>query len=516
MIDDFDEIAEHMQPRQTEEVLYDPDATTHPPKLGFMSRMMTPEDQAREAASIKRAQQESGAEPVKPPKRRRGYDDKPTVDLNVDVPGFKDISRELADLNRPLHVFESDQGMYATLFEEPLGVSVEIDMVKMERGGDVQGVITIRRLTVGAERRLVGPTKGTISGPNGRRDLARDLTEADPRLKNYAKVIIEIACINTIEAARSGSPMIRLKEAPVPEAVSYLIEPVVHDRNPVILFGDGGSGKSYLGMAFAASLASGKSYITGLTVTRPCRVGYLDWEMSSWEHRGRLESVTGPDMPDNLFYTQCVAPLPQDVDRLRRYAREHQIDYWVVDSVAPACGGEPESAEIAAAYFNALRSLGGASLSIAHVSKAGSSQDQKPFGSTFWHNLARLTWFAKAQEVDDGLSIGLWNRKNNLGRLHPPFTIDIDFTDPIVGFRTGVLDPEDFKPSVPKGIDVLGLVMDWLKMHGPSASHEMAEGLDVPVESVNVACSKGLGTKKLIQSIDVQGVYVWDLSGKNE
>ena len=37
-------------------------------------------------------------------------------------------------------------------------------------------------------------------------------------------------------------------------------------------------------------------------------------------------------------------PLAEDVDRLRRYIRQHDIGYVVVDSVALACDGPPEAA----------------------------------------------------------------------------------------------------------------------------------------------------------------------------
>jgi hypothetical protein len=59
--------------------------------------------------------------------------------------------------------------------------------------------------------------------------------------------------------------------------------------------------------------------------------------------------------------------------------------------------GPPEAADSAADYFRALRTLNMGSLHIAHVTKAEGG-DQKPFGSTFYHNGARSTWFVQRSE----------------------------------------------------------------------------------------------------------------------
>ena len=60
-------------------------------------------------------------------------------------------------------------------------------------------------------------------------------------------------------------------------------------------------------------------------------------------------------------------------------------------------------------------------MNIAHVNKSDQG-DQKPFGSTFWANGARATWFVtKSGESGDGsqFTLGLFNRKANTGPLRP-------------------------------------------------------------------------------------------------
>ncbi len=128
-----------------------------------------------------------------------------------------------------------------------------------------------------------------------------------------------------------------------------------------------------------------------------------------------------------IIYARCERPLVHELDRLRRIVREHEIDFAVYDSIAFACDGPPESAEIAGKYFRAVRQIGPGSLHVAHVNKSDNG-DQKPFGSAFWHNGSRMTWFAKlvdSPSAGKSISLGLFNRKSNLGRIQSP-----------VGFRS--------------------------------------------------------------------------------
>jgi hypothetical protein len=131
-----------------------------------------------------------------------------------------------------------------------------------------------------------------------------------------------------------------------------------------------------------------------------------------------LERLFRHEMP-RISYCRCEHPLTFEVDRLRRIRKEHNIDFAFYDSVAFACDGRPEDAEVAARDFRAVREIGCGSLHIAHVNKS-EEHDRKPFGSSFWHNGARSTLFVRAVEQtgdDKILRLGFFNRKSNLGRF---------------------------------------------------------------------------------------------------
>jgi hypothetical protein len=222
-----------------------------------------------------------------------------------------------------------------------------------------------------------------------------------------------------LTAERQGKPAVSLRDLPRPMPDEDVDVDGIRllRRHRTGLPGDGGDAKSYLALFLATRLAA-----VGL------RVLYADWEFAGEDHRDRLERITGEDMPD-VRYVRCERPMTAEADRLRRIVREEAIDYVVCDSVAFAADGPPEAAEVAAGYFRALRALNVGSLNIAHTTKAEGG-DQKPFGSTFWHNCSRATWYVKrsaGEPGEDHLSVALFNRKANLGPRLPAVGYAITF-----------------------------------------------------------------------------------------
>jgi hypothetical protein len=71
----------------------------------------------------------------------------------------------------------------------------------------------------------------------------------------------------------------------------------------------------------------------------------------------------------------------------------------------------------------------------------------------FWHNSARTTWNFKASATSDTgqtVAIGAFNRKNNLGKLHPPVGIAVTFDGGRVYFsRQDIATVDDFAEHLP-------------------------------------------------------------------
>jgi hypothetical protein len=267
-----------------------------------------------------------------------------------------------------------------------------------------------------------------FSSLRARQDRARHLRErANTKQEPDWFGLLEDFCQRVFTAERSGVPACDLRALQRPTrdddiTVEGLAFP---KRHPAILFGDGGAAKSYTAL-----------YLVGCLAQRGLSVALFDWELCGEDHRDRLEMLFGTSMP-HILYCRCERPLTSEVDRLRRVVQENNVEYAIFDSIVFACDGRPEEAEVAGRYFRAVREVGCGSLHIAHVNRS-EENGRKPFGSSFWHNGARSTWFVQASEQagdEHTLRLGFFNRKTNLGPMRSPVSFIIEFGPDRTVFR---------------------------------------------------------------------------------
>ncbi len=344
--------------------------------------------------------------------------------------GAQDIDAPLAALivsaqpeaKLPVTFERLDEGHYR-LTEPRFGAVFEVDHLRRERG-HLHGELTVRCSLLGARTTADGVLSSASFNLSSQQIRKAQASYLASRAQTGDAIdwigLLEELCWQVLTADREGDPAIALHELPRPAPDDALVVDGMSllPRHPVIVFGDGGCGKSLVAL-----------YLAGRLSQQGMRVGLLDWELSADEHRRRLEDIFGPDMPP-VQYLRCDQPLCEMVDAVRRMLAEHALEYLILDSIAFACDGPPEAAEVASRYFQALRRFGEiGSLHVAHMSKAEGA-DQKPFGSVFWHNGARATWYAKRAEDEPGdnrISVGLYNRKANLGPLRPAVGYEISF-----------------------------------------------------------------------------------------
>jgi hypothetical protein len=217
-----------------------------------------------------------------------------------------------------------------------------------------------------------------------------------------------------VAAERRGQPAVALHEIPRPTAGTTL--DVFGFRifldQPQIMFAPGGTGKSLLTLAIGGELGR-----------RGIRTLLLDWELDGGEHRVRRDALA---LPETIYYRRCDQPLSVLSDSIKREMVDRDLRFVLCDSIAPACHGKPEDAEAAIDFFKAFRRIGAGGLAIAHT--RAENGEEKPFGSIFWHNLARSTWFLRRAgdtTSADAITLGVFHRKCNLGRLRPPFGLEL-------------------------------------------------------------------------------------------
>jgi hypothetical protein len=357
-----------------------------------------------------------------------------------------------------------------------LGMVIDVDRLRRDKH-ELWGELSVSSTLPGARTvngDLLSIADFNLSSARARQDRAK-LLESRSSTRgelDWTGVLEEFSQL-VLQAERAGQPAVDLRTLERPNTNDEMLVVdglALPKRHPSILFGDGGTGKSYISLFVAGRLAE-----AGISVA------LFDWEMCPDDHRDRLERIFPDGMP-RILYARCERPLVYEADRLRRIVQENGIQFSVFDSIAAACDGPPEAAEVAGRYFRAVRQIGGGSIHVAHVSK-GENADKKPFGSAFWHNGARATWFAQLAEGSadsDVLEVGLFNRKANLGRLRAPVGFSIAFTDQLTTFRrTDVADSPDLagKLSVPQR-------MSSLLRKGAMSPEAIAEELDAEVETV--------------------------------
>jgi hypothetical protein len=112
--------------------------------------------------------------------------------------------------------------------------------------------------------------------------------------------LVEELCQRVLAAERSGDPAVALRDVDRPADDDRLIRTfgfLLPRNHPSVLFGDGGSAKSYLAL-----------YLGGLLAAEGYRVLFADWELDAGDHRDRYERIFGAEMPEAMFYARCNRP----------------------------------------------------------------------------------------------------------------------------------------------------------------------------------------------------------------
>ncbi len=354
-----------------------------------------------------------------------------------------------------------------------LGITFEIDRLRREHQ-ELIGELCVRCDLPGARS-----YDGNLSIADFNLSSARARIDRAKLLKDRGKAaeldwlqMLEEFCQRVLQAERQGKPGVDLRTLPQPEAddAVKVVGFTLPKRHPTLFFGDGGAAKSYFAL-----------YLAGLLSKQGTAVAFFDWELAGEDHRDRLERLFGNQQMPRIIYARCDRPLVSEVDRLRRIVREHGIEYSFFDSVAFACDGPPESAEAAGRYFRAVRQIGGGSAHLAHITK-GENGDRKPFGSSFWHNGARSTWFVERAESasDQVIDVAFHHRKANLGRLHAPIGFQITFTNDCTVFKTS--DVAD-NPDLAVKMSIRQRMASLLR-RGAMTPEAIADELEVEVETI--------------------------------
>ena len=323
------------------------------------------------------------------------------------------------------------------------------------------------------------------------------------RLSNlYAEAdwttLLEEGCLKALMHYRGGEPAQRLTPTPLGAGPTWRVQPLLYEKLPTVLFGPGGSRKSFLALWISLLIEKGMAMDSMMAVQG--RALYLDWESDvdiAAYRMGRFIDGNPVLAGASPLYRRMKQPLASDLPALSTLIAEENITALIIDSLGMACGGKDlADPSTAIAYFSALRSLPVTSLSIAHVPK--NSDNPSIYGSVFFSNIARMTWEIKCQtDAETGTStVGLFNRKAN-ERTRPPVGLEFVHdpqTQAITVNSTTITDAEMFLDSASLTMQIRHYLQD-----GAKTSSALAILIRKPLASIVKALQRAEQKGQVIQ-----------------
>ena len=184
-----------------------------------------------------------------------------------------------------------------------------------------------------------------VASASGRTSVVRALEEREPG--QPWRQMLDRACQLVARKLREAEPSVVLAGQRAPGA-KWFVKPWMPRDQITILYGPGGSAKSFLALLVAISGLIGHPMGGYWDVPPLKRVLYLDWETTSAVQDDRIWSLTRAYTapPEGSFrYKRLRRALTDVISDVRVECARHEVDFIVLDSLVPASGLEPEGAD---------------------------------------------------------------------------------------------------------------------------------------------------------------------------
>lgn len=309
--------------------------------------------------------------------------------------------------------------------------------------------------------------------------------------------VIEQICGITLNKMREGEPIEELWTDDSITPVEYKLYPILLDREPTLLFADGGSGKSSIGLYIASCITLPWNNNPLGFKPKFGKVLILDWETSNNTYKRNIQWLRrGHDLPEYMIsYRRCWSPLADDINAIHEMVSANEIDTIIVDSIIGAVKGDVNDSTAAQDFFRALRRLNVTSLLIHHTAKKTDMRNKSPFGSAYFNNLPRSVWeLTSYQEPGiDKLNIMMSHYKCNVDTKHPQIGIEVIFHKAegrTVFRRINIENVAEFEIKLSLGKRILIALK-----HGPMTVIDLSDGLNEPQNKIRARLSNLNDTK---------------------
>ena len=321
------------------------------------------------------------------------------------------------------------QGTNAQILWGTIGIEAHVRGLKEHSDGRINGFLSIISTLSGQAKKLHSATFNFTSTRT--RSEWKKVLEGRANITDWFEVLEQL-CDAVTKVVQQGEPVQVITTSDEVEPPSYVLRPILLYKQPVILFGDRGSTKSYTAQTFAYLLALGQmgrllDFQPEKGATKPL---YLDWEDTPGTLRWRFRCLSkGTGLPSaQIAYRRCSRTLASDTEQVRAVILAGGYDFVIVDSLGPACGGDLNAPQPALDFFGALRSLNVSSLVIAHTAKGQAGKSNRSvFGSVFFENAARSIWEINAETEDGCVRAVMTHIKMNGGPKEKPIGLQFIF-----------------------------------------------------------------------------------------
>ena len=322
---------------------------------------------------------------------------------------------------------------------------------------------------------------------------------------------------NSTTAEVEFSP-VSLGELPEPPPREDLVAGLLPEDHTTVLYGDGGHGKSYVGLALAMHVALGRPFLK--RAVKQTNVLYLDWELDQKETTRRAYEVARGMQLERPPVNLCYGSMEQRIstplmETVRRHIQQRQIGLVVIDSVGYACKGDVERAEAVLEFFLELKRLRTQVLAIDHQPKLyeGERYSRKtPFGSVYKTNSSRsVLQIQCVGKGEEHIDLKLHHTKHNFGALSGDLGIRLNFEKGEQGkaVRIEPFEPAS-RPAANRKVRRSDGVLANLRKEGAGTETEVSKRTGIPEGSVGNAFRK-LGRRDLARKVGKRGRKdVWE------
>lgn len=403
------------------------------------------------------------------------------------------------------------------LFYEALNLEVRTARLSETNRGRVLGEIELIQPGDKSDAVLHVTTAFDFHSNSYRTDLIRSMTYKINSI-NWQGLVEDI-CDRVIKHARAGEPEAVIDTGKIIfHKPSYLLYPYLPANQPCIIVGKKKSLKTTLVMAMAVVLAAGwtnNPFDFHGVANRPHKILWLDWETDQEGFEYDIQRIIEgmgekQDIADNIIYRRCYGALINQIEQIKALVTKYNIDLIIIDSIAPASGGDTKSSEVAVNYHNALRYLCTTSCSLAHPPKSDLLQETTVTGAGQFEDLARIIWEVKKEQSEDEETAhqAIFHLKPYKTAQMKPHGLRYEFSDEsIILIKENPRLIEAFKPRM--GLPTR--ILDYLQ-NGSKSHKDIMDYLGKSSNITSVALNRLAKDRKIVKLPD----NTWGLSYQQE